>query len=122
MKQEQFITHIINQLNSILDEWFDQNTLQDQATKAIVLTVLEANKHKVGNMLNIVTDETGEVRTDILIKHLEDMLPASINIDLQQYAEQFNIPKMFVPNKILLLTKEDIKHMLAEKKRYINGL
>ena len=113
MKQEQFIQHIINQLNNILDEWFDQNTLQDQASKAIVKTILEANKHKFHSMLNIVTDETGEVRTDILIKHLEDMLPASINIDLQQYAEQFNIPKFIVPNKILLLTKEDIKHILV---------
>jgi hypothetical protein len=113
MKQEQFIQHIINQLNSILDEWFDQNTLQDQATKAIVKTMIEANKHKFNTMLNVVTDETGEVRTDILMKHLEDMLPASINIDLQQYADQFNIPKMFVPNKILILDKSDIRNLLA---------
>lgn len=113
MKQEQFIQHIINQFNNILDQWFDQNTLQDNATKAIVKTIIEANKHKFHSMLNIVTDENGEVRTDILMKNLEDMLPASINIDLQQYADQFHIPKMFVPNKILILDKTDIRNILA---------
>lgn len=107
MKKEEFTTNILKQLNVLINEWFDQNTLQDQITKALAKTVIETNVNKVQPMLDIFSDENGDVRTDILMKHLEDVLPEKIEIDLKQY---INLP--FVPNKILLLSIQDIIRMI----------
>lgn len=112
MKKQEFKAYILNKLYNVLDQWFDTNTLQDNATKAIVKTIIQAKQHSFDEIIDVVTDEQGEVRTDILLNNIEDMLPQSVNIDLLQYAEQFNIPKWIVPNKILLLTKDDIKEVL----------
>lgn len=103
MKKEEFTTNVLNQLDVLINEWFDSNTVQDQITKALAKTVLETNVNKVQPMLDIFSDENGEVRTDILMKHLENVLPEKIEIDLKKY-----INMAFVPNKILLLTKDDI--------------
>lgn len=107
MKKEEFTTNILNQLNVLINEWFDSNTFQDNITKALAKTVLETNVNKVQPMIDIFTDENGDVRTDILMKHLEDVLPEKIEIDLKQY---INLP--FVPNKILLLSRQDIIKMI----------
>lgn len=107
MKKEEFTTNVLKQLNVLIDDWFDSNTVQDQITKALAKTVLETNVNKVQPMLDIFSDENGEVRTDILMKHLEDVLPEKIEIDLKRY---INLP--FIPNKILLLSKEDIIKMI----------
>lgn len=115
MKKQEFKVYLIQQLHKILDQWFDTNTMQDKTTKALVKTIIETNKHKFDGFIDMVTDEQGEVRTDILIKNLEDILPESINIDLTQYAEQFNIPRWIIPNKILLMNKNDIRDVLNVK-------
>lgn len=100
MKKGEFKMKAVNYMNKLIDNWFDTNTLQDNLARSFAKTIVKANQNKYDNIIDMLTDENGDVLVDDLLNNLN--IKNNIEMDLTKYGS-------FLPNKILLLTPNDIE-------------
>lgn len=94
---------IVKHLNKLITEWFGDKPL----IQAIAKTVLQANINKYDNILGLLTDEKGNLLVDELVNNLGIM--NGYQIDLTTISP-------LLPNRIVLITKEDIENLISDLK------
>ena len=94
---------IVKHLNKLITEWFADKPL----IQAIAKTVLQANINKYDNLLEMLTNEKGELMVNELINNLGIM--NGYEIDLTTISP-------LLPNRIVLITKEDIQNLINDLK------
>lgn len=92
---------ITNHLNKQIDMWFDTNTLQDNIARSFAKTMVKANQNKFDNIIDMLTDENGDVLVDDLLNNFEFQ---DFTIDLTQYSS-------LLPRKILIFSKSDFEEL-----------
>lgn len=92
---------IVKHLNKLITEWFGDKPL----IQALAKTILQANLNKYDNLLEMITNEKGEVMLDELIENLG--INYGYQIDLSTISP-------LLPNRILIISKEDIQHLLDD--------
>lgn len=97
MKKSELKTRLIKGINKMVDEWFDDNLFFN----GIAHTIVKANQNKFDNIIDLITDENDDVLVDDIINYMTD----DIQIDLTKYSS-------LLPNKILILSKEDVKQII----------
>lgn len=110
MKKEDFKKNTVNYLYNLIDGWFPKQGFQDSMVNASLKTIIEANQNKYDGIIDLFTDEKGNVLTERLIDNVADTLKNQ-KIDIREFvSNNFNggIAK-FLPNKILLFTDDDIE-------------
>lgn len=95
MKKGELKLKIEHGLMNLIPEWFDEPIYQ-----AFAKTIVKANINKFDNMIDLITDDSGNVLVDDIINNLSD-----IQIDLTKYSS-------LLPNRILLLSKQDIINII----------
>lgn len=108
MKLSEFKLRTIGKLNNLIDAWFPPTSIQDKTMNILAKTFIDANKNKYDSFLEMFCDENGELNTTYIANEIEKTIPDKIEIDIEEYAMKFGIPRWIVPNKILLLNKADI--------------
>lgn len=101
MKKGELKMIITNHLNKQIDGWFDTNTLQDNIARSFAKTMVKANQNKFDNIIDMLTDETGDVLVDDLLNNFEFQ---DFTIDLTQYSS-------LLPRKILIFSKSDFEQL-----------
>ena len=99
MKKGELKMIITNHLNKQIDEWFDTNSLQDNLARTLAKTMVKANQNKFDNIIDMLTDENGDVLVDDLLNNFEFQ---DFTIDLTQYSS-------LLPRKILIFSKSDFE-------------
>lgn len=94
---------IVKHLNKLITEWFADKPL----IQAIAKTALQANINKYDNLLEMLTNEKGELMVNELINNLGIM--NGYEIDLTTISP-------LLPNRIVLITKEDIENLISDLK------
>lgn len=94
-------TVIFNHLNRLISEWFSDKPL----IQAFAKTALQANINKYDKVLEMLTDDKGNLLVDELLNNLG--LQDGYEIDLTTISP-------LLPNRILLITKEDINAILND--------
>ena len=107
MKVTEFKVRTINKLFNIIDGWFD-NGFQDGMINGVLKTIIKANQNKYDELLKVFTDEQGNIDLSEINKQMEKVVPENLEIDLKDYANKMGVPPYLVPNKILILPKQDI--------------
>lgn len=92
MVKTEFKRRMIDGLNALCDQWFDDNALM----KGIARTVIQANADKYDNVIDMLTDSKGNVLVDELLNNITE----DVHIDLPYL------------NKVLLLSKKDISNII----------
>ena len=101
MKKSELKMKITNHLNKQIDGWFDTNTLQDNIARSFAKTMVKANQNKFDNIIDMLTDENGDVLVDDLLNNFEFQ---DFTIDLTQYSS-------LLPRKILIFSKSDFEEL-----------
>ena len=101
MKKGELKMIITNHLNKQIDMWFDSNTLQDNIARTFAKTMVKANQNKFDNIIDMLTDENGDVLVDDLLDNFEFQ---DISIDLTQYSS-------LLPRKILIFSRSDFEEL-----------
>jgi hypothetical protein len=107
MKVTEFKVRTINKLFNIIDGWFD-NGFQDGMINGVLKTIIKANQNKFDELLKVFTDEQGNIDLSEINKQMEKVVPENLEIDLKDYANKMGVPPYLVPNKILILPKQDV--------------
>lgn len=112
MKKGELKIIITNHLNKQIDMWFDSNTLQDNIARTFAKTIVKANQNKFDNLIDMLTNENGDVLVDELLNNFEFQ---DITIDLTQYSS-------LLPRKILIFSKSDFEALKNALKKGDNNL
>lgn len=103
MQTSKVKTVISNHLNKLIGEWFQDKPL----IQAFAKTALQANINKFDNILEMLTDEKGNLMIDELINNLG--IKNGYEIDLTTISP-------LLPSRILIITKEDINTLINDLK------
>jgi CRISPR/Cas system Type II protein with McrA/HNH and RuvC-like nuclease domain len=103
MNKQETIDTLVKHISGMIDSWFDINTFQDKIANAIAKTMLDANRKKLGAMLDLITDDEGNILIEELFKNYG--MDDNIQIDLTKISS-------LLPPKVLLITKNDIEELI----------
>ena len=112
MKKGELKIKVSNYFNRQIDEWFDTNSLQDNLARSFAKTMVKANQNKFDNIIDMLTDENGDVLVDDLLDNFEFK---DFTIDLTQYSS-------LLPRKILIFSKSDFEELKNAIKKGDNKL
>lgn len=94
---------IAKHLNKLITEWFADKPL----IQAVAKTALQANINKYDNLLEMLTDENGNLLIDELFDNLG--IKNGYQIDLTAISP-------LLPNRIVIISKEDIEGLIRDIK------
>ena len=92
---------IVKHLNKLITEWFGDKPL----IQAIAKTALQANLNKYDTILEMLTNEKGELMVNELFNNLGIM--NGYQIDLTTISP-------LLPNRIVIISKEDIESLIRD--------
>ena len=86
-------------------DWFYDKPL----VQAIGITIVQTNVNKFDGLLDMLTMEDGNVNIDALIENLGGILEQDYTIDLTTISP-------YLPSRVLIISKDDIKGLINEIK------
>lgn len=89
-------------LTNMMNDWFSDKPIW----KTLGNTLINANINKYDSILDMFADEHGDIDVEGILNNIGDAMEDSFKIDLQEYSP-------LLPNRILLISKEDIKNLLS---------
>ena len=105
MNKTQIKDIISKKIITMMRDWFSDKPL----IQAIGITVVQTNLNKFDGLLDMLTDENGNVNIDGLIENLGGILENDYTIDLTTISP-------YLPNRILIISRDDIKGLINEIK------
>lgn len=102
MKKEQLKPIIAYFLKKMMGEWFSDKPIW----RVLGLSLIDANINKYDNIIDMFADENDNIDVEGVLNNLTSAIEDSFKIDLQQFSP-------LLPNRILLISKDDIKSLLA---------
>lgn len=89
-------------LTGMMNDWFSDKPIW----KTLGNSLITANINKYDNVLDMFADEHGNIDVEGIINNIGDAMEDSFKIDLQEFSP-------LLPNRILLISKQDIKNLLS---------
>lgn len=105
MTKTQLKEIISKKLISLLSEWFEDKPL----IQAFGITIVQTNINKFDGIIDMLTDEKGNVNTKQLVTNLGEEVIKDYSIDLRTISP-------LLPNRIIFISKEDITEFLNQIK------
>lgn len=105
MNKTQIKDIISKKIITMMRDWFSDKPL----IQALGITIVQTNLNKFDGVLDMLTDEEGNVNVDGLIENLGGILDNDYTIDLTTISP-------YLPSRILIVSKADIKGLIDEIK------
>ena len=105
MNKTQIKDIISKKIITLMRDWFSDKPL----IQAIGITVVQTNVNKFDGVIDMLSDENGQVNVDGLIENLGTILEQDYTIDLTTISP-------YLPSRILIISKNDIKDLIDEIK------
>lgn len=105
MNKTQIKDIISKKIITLMRDWFSDKPL----IQALGITIVQTNLNKFDGVLDMLTDEEGNVNVDGLIDNLGGILDNDYTIDLTTISP-------YLPSRILIVSKQDIKGLIDEIK------
>jgi hypothetical protein len=112
MKAGEVKIRLSNTAMELIDAYFGANTMQEKFINATLKIVLKQNIYKIDSMLNLFANKDGDIDMHEIVAEYANMIDENgVIFDLKKYVEDENIKKL-IPNKILVIKREDIINLL----------
>jgi hypothetical protein len=80
---------------------------------ATLKVLVKQNAYKLDSMLSLFADVNGDINPqDILVEYANQIDDNGVVIDIKQYINNETL-KQFIPNKVLVMRKEDILNLVV---------
>lgn len=112
MKPIEVKLKLVNSVNNLIDTYFGMPTVNEKMINATLKILVKQNAYKVDEVLKMFTDKDGEINpSDILVEYANLIGEEGFVIDIKQYINN-DLIKQLLPNKILVLKREDILNLI----------
>lgn len=106
MNKTQLKDIVSKKIITLMREWFADKPI----IQAVGITIVQTQINRFDGLLDMLTDDNGNVNVDALIDNLGNTLEQDYTIDLTTISP-------YLPNRVLIITKEDIKQVIEELKK-----
>lgn len=101
MKKNEVKKIVSDYLIKMMGDWFPDKPL----VKALGITAIQANTNKFDGVIDMITDDNGDVNINGLVENLGDFLDKDLQIDLTTISP-------FLPQRVLIVTKTDMNELI----------
>lgn len=101
MKKSEVKKIVSDYLIKMMGDWFPDKPL----VKALGITAIQANTNKFDGVIDMISNENGDVNIDGLVDNLKDYLDKDLQIDLTTISP-------FLPQRVLIVTKTDMNELV----------
>lgn len=105
MKKDEVKKVVSDYLIKLMREWFPDKAL----VRAFGITAIQANVNKFDGIIDMISNENGDVNIDGLVDNLGEFLDKDLQIDLTTISP-------FLPQRVLLITKNDMQTLVEKLK------
>jgi hypothetical protein len=113
MKVAEMKLRLMTTINSLIDTYFNEHGLTDKFINSTLKIIVKQNIHKLDNIFELFTDKNGEIDLQMMVNEYSNMIPnEGIVFDIKEYINN-DMVKNILPNKILIIKKEDIMSILT---------
>lgn len=113
MNTQEVKLKLITSVNRLIDTYFGSPVVTEKMINATLKVLVKQNAYKIDSMLNLFADQNGEINPqDILIEYANQIDDNGIVVDIKQYINNDTL-KQFIPNKVLVMKKEDILNLIV---------
>lgn len=113
MKISEFKLKVVKGINGLIDDYFGSSSMTDKFLNATLKIIVKQNQHKYDGILELFTDENGEIDEKMIMEEYSDILGRDgFVVDIRDYVKSDMIKQM-LPNKALKITKDDIIDILS---------
>lgn len=114
MKVDEFKLKLIKFGNSLIDSYFPGNTMTDKTASSIIKYILKNKVCEMDPILNMFTVNNEIDINDFVDFMKTNMIGSGIKINLKDYISEDSILNTVMPDRTLLLTKEDLDIFLKQ--------
>lgn len=108
MKKDEFKLRLNNAAERLINAYFGENNVVEKIANSTLKVMLKQNIGKIDSMLEMFTDENGDVDADTIIEtYAEQITEAGVPFDIRDYVKN-DVVRGFLPNKSLIIKKSDI--------------
>ena len=113
MNSQEVKLKLITSVNRLVDTYFAGSSVIEKMINATLKVLIKQNAYKIDGMLNLFADQNGNINPqDVLMEYANQIDDNGIVIDIKQFINNETL-KQFMPNKILVLKKEDILGLIV---------
>lgn len=109
MKIDEFKLRLLKFGNNLINSYFPNNTLTDKAANAMLKYALKNKVNDLDSVLSFFADNNKNIDINDFIDFMkENMIGSGVKINLQDYIAEDSPLHAIVPNRTLVLNKEDL--------------
>ena len=113
MKAGEIKIRLSNSIMGLIDTYFCENSLNEKFINSTLKIILKQNIYKIDQMLSLFADKNGEINaTEIITEYSKMIDEEGFVFDLRNYVDN-EMLKGMLPNKVLLIKREDILNLLT---------
>lgn len=101
MKKAEVKKIVSDYLIKLMGDWFPDKPL----VRAFGITAIQANVNKFDGVIDMISNEDGDVNIDGLVDNLGEFLDKDLTIDLTTISP-------FLPQRVLIVTKTDMNTLV----------
>jgi hypothetical protein len=103
---------LLNKANALIDVYFSEYGLTEKFINSTLKIIMKQNIHKIDNIFELFADKNGDIDLNMLINEYSKMIPdEGIVFDIKEHINNELIKNM-IPNKVLIIKKEDIMSIM----------
>jgi hypothetical protein len=112
MKAGELKMRLANSVMGLIDTYFGGTAMSEKFINSTLKIILKQNLYKIDPMLDLFANQDGEINAQEVVTEYANMIDENGYVfDLKQYVENDSI-KALIPNKILVIKREDILNLL----------
>jgi hypothetical protein len=113
MKIHEVKLRLNSSINKLIDTYFGLPTVTEKMVNATLKIIAKQNMYKLDTILEMFADQNGEIDPQaILYEYANQIDENGIRIDIKNYIDN-DLIKQILPNKILIIKKEDIMSLIV---------
>lgn len=113
MKAGEVKIRLANTVQNLIDTYFGGSSINEKFINSTLKIILKQNLYKVDSILNLFTDQNGDININEIINEYSNMIGENGMIfDIKQYVNN-DIVKSIIPDKVLVIKQEDLMKILS---------
>ena len=113
MKTGEIKIRLFNALMTMIDTYFSAPSMSEKFINSTLKIIVKQNINKIDSMLDLFTDENGDINAEEIISEYAEMFDESGYVfNIKDYIENETVKK-FIPDKALVIKREDVLSILT---------
>jgi hypothetical protein len=113
MKTSEFKLSVVQGLNNLVDDYFGTNSHADKFINSTLKIMIKQNTYKLDDVLCLFTDANGNIDESVIIEEYSKVIGDSgFILDIRDFVKN-DLVKNLLPNKALIIKKEDLRKMFS---------